>query len=90
MILVGILIEKTSRILKVKISRSKKFLGDFLLRELQSIGCNSFLISDISIVIMTSLRISLNTLENRKEEYKNTFFLQKDNKEETPLIYNSI
>ena len=34
--------------------------------------------------------ISLNTLENRKEEYKNTFFLQKDNKEETPLIYNSI
>jgi hypothetical protein len=55
MILVGILIEKTSKILKVKISHLKKILGDFLLQELQSIGCNSFLKSDISVVIMTSL-----------------------------------
>ena len=28
---------------------------------------------------------SLNTMEYQKEEFKNTFFLSKDNKEETPI-----
>ena len=35
---------------------------------------------------------NLNTMEYQKEEFKNTFFIDndKDNKEETPIIYNSI
>jgi hypothetical protein len=35
---------------------------------------------------------SFNTMEYQKEEFKNTFFIDndKDNKEEMPIIYNSI
>jgi hypothetical protein len=35
---------------------------------------------------------SFNTMEYQKEEFKNTFFIDKDkdNKEETPSIYNTI
>ena len=32
----------------------------------------------------------LNTIEYQKTEFKNAFFIEKDNKEETPLIYNSV
>ena len=34
--------------------------------------------------------VSLNSVEFRKEEFKNTFFIEKDNKEEMPLLYNQI
>jgi hypothetical protein len=33
---------------------------------------------------------SLNTLEYQKEDFKNTFFMSKDNKEETPIVYNQL
>ena len=35
---------------------------------------------------------SFNTMEYQKEEFKNTFFIDsnKDNKEETPILYNTI
>jgi hypothetical protein len=32
---------------------------------------------------------SLNTMEYQKEDYKNTFFIEKDNKEEIALSYNN-
>lgn len=32
----------------------------------------------------------LNTIEHQKTEFKNAFFIEKDNKEETTLIYNSV
>ena len=31
---------------------------------------------------------SLNRMEYQKEEFKNAFFTEKDNKEEVPLLYN--
>ena len=33
---------------------------------------------------------SFKTIEYQKEEFKNAYFNEKDNKEETPLLYNSI
>jgi len=35
---------------------------------------------------------NFNTMEYQKEEFKNTFFIDsnKDNKEETPILYNTI
>ena len=32
---------------------------------------------------------SLNTIEYQKEDYKNAFFIEKDNKEEVTLSYNN-
>lgn len=32
---------------------------------------------------------SLNTMEYQKEDYKNTFFIEKDNKEEMAISYNN-
>ena len=31
----------------------------------------------------------LNTIEYQKTEFKNAFFIEKDNKDETPLLYSS-
>jgi hypothetical protein len=31
---------------------------------------------------------SINTMEYQKEEFKNAYFIEKDNKEEIPLQYN--
>ena len=33
---------------------------------------------------------SFKTIEYQKEEFKNAYFNEKDNKEEMPLLYNSI
>ena len=33
---------------------------------------------------------SINTMEYQKDEFKNTFFIEKDNKEETPILYNAV
>jgi hypothetical protein len=33
---------------------------------------------------------SINTMEYQKDEFKNTFFIEKDNKEEMPILYNAV
>jgi hypothetical protein len=33
---------------------------------------------------------TINDMESQKEEFKNAFFIGKDNKEEAPLLYNSL
>jgi len=33
---------------------------------------------------------SIRNMETQKEEFKNAFFIGKDNKEETPLLYSSL
>ena len=33
---------------------------------------------------------TINNMETQKEEFKNAFFIGKDNKDETPLVYNSL
>lgn len=33
---------------------------------------------------------SISNMETQKEEFKNAFFIGKDNKEETPLLYSSL
>jgi hypothetical protein len=33
---------------------------------------------------------TINNMEYQKEEFKNAFFIGKDNKDETPLLYNSL
>ena len=33
---------------------------------------------------------TINDMESQKEEFKNAFFIAKDNKEEAPLLYTSV
>jgi hypothetical protein len=33
---------------------------------------------------------TINNMETQKEEFKNAFFIRKDNKDETPLLYTSL
>jgi hypothetical protein len=33
---------------------------------------------------------TINNMESQKEEFKNAFFIGKDNKDETPLLYTSL